>query len=175
MKPNVISGKGQLVLVVGLCCVIALAVVAAFFLFAGNKARVVGKNIAKEEITEFYYTEDSSTNPPRFLRYRFYTEDGSYWFYHEKREGNHWPLTESDITVSGAMKLTEEEWAKFFDYLNGGKVTGRGANTDTGNAGPWLYLYWNGDRSRFQEFSFAAYETRISFAAFCAELAQRCQ
>ena len=70
----------------------------------------VGKRIAKESVTDFYYTYASSTNPPDYQRYRFYTENGQYFFYHEKREGDHWPLTENDVTVSGTRELTDAEW-----------------------------------------------------------------
>lgn len=38
-------------------------------------------------------------------------------FYHEKREGNKVFLTEEDITVSGAIELTDKEWEEFCEEL----------------------------------------------------------
>ena len=70
----------------------------------GIVSRVVGATVKQKDVTEFYYTLSSSTNPPRFQRYRFYTAEGKYYFYHEKREGDHWPLREEDVTVSGTKE-----------------------------------------------------------------------
>ena len=36
-----------------------------------NGDKTVGANISMDEITEFYYTEDASTDPPHFQRFRF--------------------------------------------------------------------------------------------------------
>lgn len=135
----------------------------------GNK-KIVGKNIAISDITEFYYTYATSTNPPDYQRYHFYIKNGEYFFYHEKREGNHWPLRESDKTVFGTVKLSEAEWTTFFDYLKGGKVKNREESLDSGDSGPWLYLYWKGDKSKCQEFSFESFEKKTAFEEFCFKL-----
>lgn len=139
-------------------------------LFSGEREKVVGKNISPDEITEFYYTYDSSTDPPEFQRYRFYIEDGTYLFYHETRKGDSWPLREDDITVSGTMELSEEEWEEFCSYLEGGHVRKREESLEDGDAGPWCYLYWKRDRSEYQEFSFASWEMQDLFEEFCLEL-----
>ena len=133
--------------------------------------KTVGKDVKKEDVTDFYYTVDSSTNPPSFRRYRFYVEDGVRFFFHEKREGSHWPLTEQDRTVSGTVELTDEQWDAFFDCISGGTVKKRGEHTESGSAGPWLYLYWKNDRSKIQEYSFASHEKQTAFEALCLELA----
>ena len=138
-----------------------------------NGDKTVGANISMDEITEFYYTEDASTDPPHFQRFRFYTEDGAYYFYHEKREGDHWPLTEEDATVTGTLELTEEEWTTFFGLLEGGTVTKREEHLESGGSGPWLYLYWTGDKGKIQEFSFRDAETRLAFEDYCNELKAR--
>ena len=52
-------------------------------LVSGKKT--VGKDILSDDITDFYYTYDTSTYPPEFQRYRFYAEDGRYYFYHETK------------------------------------------------------------------------------------------
>ena len=134
---------------------------------------IVGKDIKQSDITEFYYTYSTSTNPPQFQRYRFYTEDGKYFFYHEKREGDHWPLTEADATVTGTVQLNEEEWAAFFDLIQGGTVIKRQVSTDSGGSGPWLYLYWKKDRGEYQEFSFETWDKAGEFEEMCEKLALR--
>ncbi len=135
----------------------------------GNK-KIVGKNIAIGDITEFYYTYSTSTYPPDYQRYRFYVENGEYFFYHEKREGDHWPLRESDKTVFGTVKLSEAEWAIFFDCLKGGIVKNREESLECGDSGPWLYLYWKGDKSKCQEFSFESLDKKTAFEEFCLKL-----
>ena len=135
-----------------------------------KKEFVVGKDIAKEDILQFYYTYDSSTYPPEFQRYRFYTEGGKLLFYHEKREGDHWPLAESDATVTGTKELSETEWDEMFSLLCGGTVRAREEHLESGGRGPWLFLYWKNDRGKIQEFTFASYEKQREFEAFCVAL-----
>ncbi len=131
---------------------------------------VVGKDVAKEDVLQFYFTYDSSTYPPEFQRYRLYTEGGKLFFYHEKREGDHWPLSESDATVTGTRELSETEWDEMFFLLCGGTVRAREEHLESGGRGPWLFLYWKGDRGKFQEFTFASYEKQREFEAFCVAL-----
>ena len=133
--------------------------------------KTVGKDIKIDEITEFYYTYSSSTNPPDYQRYRFYVDDGKYMFYHEARKGDHWPLTEDDITVSGKVELTEEQWKEFFKLLENGKVKKREEHLESGDPGPWLYLYWKKDGGKVQEFSFETGGRVLEFVEFCRKLA----
>lgn len=130
----------------------------------------VGTDIAPGDITEFYYTYSASTDPPVYRRYRFYAEDGKTCFSHEVREGDHWPLREEDISVSGTKELTPEEWGEFLDCVKGGAVKKRAEDPADGSSGPWLYLYWTGDRGEYQEFSFPAYGDRLAFEALCLRL-----
>ncbi len=132
--------------------------------------KTVGKDIAIDDITEFYWTYATSSFPPEYQRYYFHTEDGTYWFYHETREGERFPLQKEDITVSGTLELTAEEWNTFFDYLNNGTVRSREENTSSGDSGPWTYLYWKKDKGDIQEFSFESYAKASSFETFCKEL-----
>ena len=74
-------------------------------LLPGNGPKTVGTDVKMPDITEFYFTYSSSTYPPEFQRYRFLVKNGAHLFHHEKREGNHWPLTEKDITVTGTKEL----------------------------------------------------------------------
>lgn len=135
-----------------------------------SSGKTVGKQVKETEIREFYFTRSGSTNPPEFQRYRLYTENGAHWFYHETREGDHWPLTESDITVSGKKQLSEEEWKTFYSLLEGGTVRNRSENLDSGGDGPWLYLYWNGDHDKTQEYSFASYGNERAFEEACQKM-----
>lgn len=140
-------------------------------LVSGKKT--VGKDVRSEDITDFYYTYSSSTYPPDYQRYRFYVEDGNCYFYHEKREGDHWPLTEEDITLSGTKELSAEEWNEFFAYLAGGMVQNRSDDAIDGDAGPWLYLYWKGDHGTMQEFTFASWEKEKEFEAYCLKMMEQ--
>lgn len=132
--------------------------------------KTVGKQIRDSDITEFYFTRSGSTNPPTFQRYKLYAEEGAHYFYHEKREGNHWPLIESDITETGKKQLTEEEWMAFYELLEGGTVKRRSESADAGGSGPWLYLYWKGDRYEEQEYTFVSYEKERAFEEACKEM-----
>ena len=129
----------------------------------------VGEDILAEDILEFYWTYDASTYPPEFLRYRLYAADEGYMFYCEKREGDHWPLTEADISFALTVPLAPEEWTFFFDCLRGGRVRAREDLLDDGDgdSGPWLYLYWRGDPGECQEFTFASWEKQESFEQMC--------
>ena len=138
--------------------------------FPASEETVVGEGIAIGDITQFYYTLSSSTNPPVYQRYRFSAKDGVYVFDHEAREGDHWPLTEQDTTEAGSKELSEEEWETFFGFLKGGTVKAREEDTSSGGSGPWLYLYWDGDRDLYQEYSFPTAEAEAGFEDFCLSL-----
>lgn len=134
---------------------------------------LVGCGVEIGDISEFYYTVDASTDPPHYQRYHFHAENGAYRFDHETREGGGWPQTEKDITASGSLELTEAEWREFFSLISGGTVKNREENLDSGDAGPWMYLYWSGDQGTCQEYSFADHGTAMAFEAFCEGLAAR--
>lgn len=158
-----------------LIIIIALLIVAicVFGWMLSNNPKTVGKTINEGDFKEFYYTYSTTVNPPEFQRYRIYTENGKRMFYHEKREGDKVFLTEEDITVSGKIELTAEEWETFWSYISGGTVKNRSESTASGGSGPWLYLYWNGDKDKCQEFTFANSEKEAEFEEFCVELKSR--
>lgn len=151
----------------------SIAALCTFGCAITGNTKIVGKNISESDFKEFYYTYSSTVNPPEFQRYRIYIEDGKKMFYHEKREGDNTFLTEEDITVSGTVELTSEEWDLFWDYVSGGMVVNRKENTNAGGAGPWLYMYWNGDKDKCQEFTFETEEKETAFEEFCMELKSR--
>lgn len=135
-----------------------------------NGVYVVGVDIRPEEVTEFYYTVSTSTFPPHYQRYRFYKEDGAYKFFHETREGDHLPLTEADATVSETVELSGDQWSDFLVLIAGGRVIARQEHLEDADSGPWLYLYWTGDKGDIQEFSFATAAERFRFVEFCESL-----
>lgn len=153
-----------LLLVLTLVCAERLAA-------ASPDDKSVGTDIAFEDITDFYYTYDASTAPPRYQRYRFYIEGEKHWFFHETREGGGWPQTEADITCSGTVELTDGQWAAFCDLLKGGAARRREESLDDGDAGPWLYIYWNGGEKEGREFVFEPRDTVLAFEEFCAGMA----
>ncbi len=141
----------------------------------GKSAYVVGTDISAEDITDFYYTYENINYNAFYQRYRFYAEDGKHLFFHETRErkDDYGPATEEDTTMKGTLELTDEEWAAFFALLKDGKVVKRSDSAESGGRGPWLYLYWKGDPSDYQEFSFASAGGDLSFEEFCERLKER--
>lgn len=153
--------------------ILFILLIAAFlvvFLFACASPLVVGDTIKFDQINDFYYTIDASTNPPFYLRYRVYTIDGVHTFYHEERSGDHWPLTVEDISVSDSVELTEEQWAAFCKRIEGGKVSKRGESVDSGDSGPWLFIYWEGDEGSNQVFEFRDLDAQYDFRKWCEEM-----
>lgn len=160
------EGKGYMKI---LAVAVAVLIIAAFA--AKGRQRTVGTDVLLSDVTEFYYTTAASTNPASRQQYRFYMEGEQWWFYHESREGSHWPLTEKDITACGAKQLSQQEYEQFTESISGGSVTKRTENADSGSRGPWLYLYWKGDEGKYQQFAFADYAAQTAFEQFCAALA----
>ncbi len=141
-------------------------------LFNGEKT--VGKQIKQGDITEFYYTYSNINYDAFYQRYRFYVEDGKHMFFHETRErkDEYGPTTEKDITKTGTIELTDEQWTAFYELLEGGTAVKRSESASTGDSGPWLYLYWKNDKGKIQEFSFASYDRRKAFEEFCGSLVE---
>ena len=133
--------------------------------------KTAGIDITFDDITDFYYTYDASTAPPHYQRYRFFSENGKHYFYHETREGGGWPQTEADISRSGTAELTDSQWTAFCNLLYGGTASRREEYSDSGDAGPWLYIYWRGGEPEGREFSFDQPGSVLAFERFCAALA----
>lgn len=160
------EGKGYMKI---LAVAVAVLIIAVFA--AKGRQRTVGTDILLSDVTEFYYTTAASTNPASRQQYRFYMEGEQWWFFHETRQGSQWPLTEKDVTACGAKQLSQQEYEQFTACISGGSVIKRTENADSGSRGPWLYLYWKGDKGKYQQFSFADYAAQTAFEQFCAELA----
>ena len=133
----------------------------------------VGEGIQIDDITEFYYTYENINYNAFYQRYRFYTEDGKHMFFHETRErkNDYGPATEEDTTLTGTVELTDEQWTAFFNAISGGNVSARKESAESGGRGPWLYLYWTGDRSKNQVYEFPSLEAQKVFVDFCLALA----
>ncbi len=134
--------------------------------------KIVGKDILIEDITDFYYTEENINFDAFYQRYRFYAEDGKYYFFHETRERKNdygW-CTEEDTTLIGTLVLSEEQWSAFYEIIKDGIVEKRKDSADAGGSGPWYYLYWKNDKSKYQEYSFASYENEKKFEEYCISL-----
>ncbi len=138
-----------------------------------KKEFVVGKDISKGDITDFYYTYSNINYNAFYQRYRFYIENGKKYFFHETRErqNEYGPATEDDTTKIGTVELTEEQWKDFYDLINGGTVKKREESAESGDSGPWFYLYWKDDKSKYQEYSFPSYEAQKKFEEYCSGLA----
>ena len=154
---------------------ILLCAFAGFSLFGCGSEFTVGKDVKIEDITEFYYTCENINYNANYLRYRFYVEDEKHMFYVERRErpGDYGPATEDDITLQGSFELTDEEWEAFFDCLKEGTVEKRKEHLETGDSGPWTFLYWKKDKGDIQEFTFASVEARFGFEELCEGLEER--
>ena len=136
-----------------------------------KKEMIVGQTVKQMDINEFYYTVDKSTNPPEFFRYYFHKENEKWIFHFEKREADHWPLTEADITEVCDVNLSDAEAEEFFSYINNGKITKR-SDAPLDSSGPYLFIYWNGDKGDYQVFEFEAYSQQKEFEVFCRSLIQ---
>ena len=150
----------------------------AMLLFAGcgsgTKETITNMNIPIEDVTEFYYTYENINFNAYYQRFRFYIEDEKFMFYHETRErpGDYGPTTEDDITCSGTLELTAEEWKDFLAFLKDGTVSAREDSGESGSSGPWTFIYWKNDKGEYQAFEFSSYDTRVGFEEFCSVLKQ---
>ena len=142
-------------------------------LFGGN-AKIVGKQIAFDDISEFYYTVEDINYDAFYQRYMFYVSNGRYYFFHETRErkNDYGPATEEDATAKGTMELDDDRWEKFCDLIEGGSVKARSDNAESGDRGPWYFLYWKGDKDKYQVYKFASAAEESGFEKYCEELAK---
>ena len=139
-----------------------------------SKKRIVGKDIMSDDITDFYYTEENINYHAYYQRYRFYVEDEKHFFFHETRErkNEYGPCTEEDTTQTGTIELSDEQWSQFYSLVTGGVVKEREESNEEGDTGPWLYLYWTADKSKYQQFSFPTYAQGQSFVDYCISLTE---
>lgn len=139
---------------------------------------LVGVDIDNTSIYSFVWTFHNINFDAEFQRYKFYVEEGKYFFYHEsrKRENEYGPTTEDDITKSGTIELSKEKWDEFLLTIAGGTVTKRNEEPTAGGSGPWIYLSWDKeqkvkDSDKYDEFSFVTYKNEKEFEDLCKKLA----
>ena len=142
---------------------------------SGSSETITNRNIPLEDVTEFCYTYENINYGAFYQRYRFCAENERYTFSHETRErpNDYGPTTKQDITEEGSFELTFEEWLEAMRLLKKGKVSPRAASSESGSSGPWTYIYWKNDKSRYQNFEFSCYEEMKAFEGYCSDLARR--
>lgn len=136
----------------------------------GSREFVVGDRIKASEITDFYYTVSSSAYPPEYQRYRFHVQDNSYYFFHEKREGEAWPLREKHITQNGTVELSKEQWEAFIESIDGSSVTRRTEDISSGGRNVDTFIYWKADKGKYQKFTFKSQKAQTQFLRLCESL-----
>lgn len=136
-----------------------------------KKRWIFNKDIKDSQLQHFYYTVDDSSYPPSYQRYQFYQKDDKRYFFHEKREGDHWPLTKEDATITATIELSQQQWQQFLTLIDQGVVIAREESDTCGDRGPWLYLYWENDKGENQQFSFASIQKEKEFVQYCEQLA----
>lgn len=140
---------------------------------SGTESFIYASGAKADNLSEFYYTYENINYNAEYLRYRFYIEEGTPYFYYEKRErpDDYGPTTEEDITVQGTLKLDEEQWKVFAELIEDGEATKRSDSAETGSRGPWLYIYWRDKPDKQLEFRFSSFDKQSEFEAFCAGMA----
>ncbi|MBR2552365.1 MAG: hypothetical protein IKF05_05170 [Erysipelotrichaceae bacterium] len=129
--------------------------------------------IRMDGFKEFYYTYENINYNAKYQRYYFYEKDGKHMFFHDRREviDDYGPAGEADRNRFGEFELTEEEWQQFASFLQKGTARNRQEHTESGDSGPWMFLYREGKDPKGQEFEFDSYSTLKEFEQFCDTLA----
>ena len=154
------------IVVAALVLILVSAVV--FWCFFADKT--VGSSVPFDSINEFSCSWYSTAFPAENTEYRF-VRSGSGWTYSYKHlKGEHLPLTEEDLIDSCTLSLSDEQTARFYSFLESGKVSRHKESVEAGGSGPWYLIRFSGDRDSFIDFSFADYDREESFHQFCSEL-----
>ena len=124
-------------------------------------------------INEFYYTYENINYNACYQRYLFHVEDGKHMFLHDKRErpGDYGWLEEEDSVRKGDFELTDEEWQTFITIIKDGRVVKRQEHTETGDSGPWMFIYAGKD-TEGKEYYFQPADQVLVFEEFCENLAE---
>ena len=134
---------------------------------------IEGTKVSIDGIDDFYYTYENINYNAFYQRYRFFTDNGKYMFFHETRErkDDYGPADESDTTKKGEFELTKQQWSDFYDLIREGRANERNEIVEDGDSGPWMYIYSKKLVEEGYEYHFASYDARLKFEDFCASLA----
>ncbi|MBP5660552.1 MAG: hypothetical protein J6X08_04385 [Lachnospiraceae bacterium] len=139
-----------------------------------QKTFVVGKDIERYNISEFYYTYENINYDAFYQRYHVYKTDyGTPYFTHitRERKNDYGPTTPEDTVKSGTIEMTDEQWKKFYELISGGTVAERKDTADSGDSGPWYYLYWDKDKEKYREYTFESPAAEKALEEFFVSLA----
>ena len=139
-----------------------------------QKTFEVGKDIERYNISEFYYTYENINYDAFYQRYHVYKTDyGTPYFTHitRERKNDYGPTTPEDTVKSGTIEMTDEQWKKFYELISGGTVAEREDTADSGDSGPWYYLYWDKDKEKYREYKFVSYAAEKALEDFFVSLA----
>ena len=142
--------------------------------YKGEKFK--GTKVDLTDVVDFYYTYEWIGYNAEYLRYRFYTEDGRHYFFHEARkvEEDYGPAGKDDVTSIGTAELSQEEWDKFLGLIKDGKISKPEESASTGDKGPWLYIYYTkGNDTQRMAYTFDPYISVEDFEEYCESLANR--
>lgn len=136
---------------------------------------IVGEDIKEDDIGEFYYTIENINLDAYYIRYKFYTDDGKHMFFFEERQrpDDYGPTTEEDTIAKTEFEISDKVWLSFYDTITGGTVCERDDDPEDGDSGPWTYLYWSGDRDKYQKYSFGSQSGRKEFEQLCGKLVEK--
>lgn len=155
--------------------VITIIVILIILLIGRKTEMIVGKDIKAEQISQFYYTYSNINYNAEYQRYRFYIEEGKNKFFHETRQnpGGYGFLTEDNTTRIGDYEINKQEWDSFIELISEGRVEKRTEKTESGDSGPWMYIYWDKDKDKYQEYYFDTYDKQLKFVEYCESLIQK--
>ena len=139
-----------------------------------QKTFEVGKDIERYNITEFYYTYENINYDAFYQRYHVYKTDyGTPYFTHitRERKNDYGPTTPEDTVKSVTIEMTDEQWKKFYELISGGTVAEREDTADSGDSGPWYYLYWDKDKEKYREYTFESPAAEKALKEFFVSLA----
>lgn len=138
-----------------------------------DTSRIEGTKVGMKDISDFYYTYENINYNAFYQRYRFYTEEGKHFFFHETRErkDDYGPCEKADATKKGEFELNDEQWSAFYGLIKDGKANKRNDLAEDGDSGPWMFIYSEKLVKEGYEYHFASYDARCRFEDFCASLA----
>lgn len=155
--------------VVIVAVILAAAVCIGLYLFFFAD-KTVGSSVSFDQLGEFTYSYYSTAFPAENIEYKFIRK-GEGWTYNYKHlKGEHLPLTDADLIESSGCELDAGQISKFYSLLGSGKISRHKESVESGGAGPWYIVRFEGDMDIFTDYSFASYDKEQDFLQFCIEI-----